>query len=179
MKQRFPGDEPRPGLEGYLLFLLYLRVHLLCLGLIHHLLHDLDVIAHILVYVLHVEEVQSQALHLRLQDRHCGEGSCSALPTLGPGTLGTALCPASSFMGKLETLGTLAGGNAWIRPPELAMCTRRLELTGIPLLLLPRGWASCSGGDDSFLFFQESVCIPDWAQTTDSPTSTTFPRLGL
>lgn len=52
-----------------LLLLLHLRPRPLHLRLLHHLLHHADVVAHVLLYVLHVEQVQGQAVQLRLQSR--------------------------------------------------------------------------------------------------------------
>lgn len=102
------------SLQGYLLFLLYLRVHLLCLGLLHHLLHDLDVIAYVLLYVLHVEEVQGQALHLCLQGGHCGDGGCSAVPLQGlvPSGQHSALGPPS--WGHWRLLGPWLPGSGYV-----------------------------------------------------------------
>lgn len=155
------------GLQGYLLFLLDLGTHLLCLGLLHHLLHHTDVIADVLVYVLHVEEVQSQALHLGLQGCHCGEGGWSALPT--------RWLRAGGPWDSAQACTFLCGGIGDSCDPGCP------ELTGIHLPPLHKCWDYRTGtpsldGDRFFLTFETECLYPRLASNYWSSCLCHFPR---
>jgi hypothetical protein len=106
------------GFVEYLLLLLDLCPPSLHLGLLHHLLHHFDVTTHVLVYVLHVEDMQSQVLHLRVQGGHWGEGRGrlrEGRAEHGPSAL---LGPSTTSGRGDSTLPLIVGGMETASPPE-------------------------------------------------------------